>query len=675
MMAVWRKKPKDSTVPVAEQLIGGNRLLLLGMSLLTLAVLPHLGHIRPEILLIFLFLVGWRLAATRWRWIPTSRWIIYSFALAGFSISAWFYGAPLGRDPGVSFLIVLAGLKCIEVNSKQEIRTMVLLGLFVIITHFLYADGISWALPLIFLVACFSWLMAQLEHVEPKKFMLEDIKMVGKLMLQALPFLVVLFYLFPRLSGSIYLFETRDDSAKSGLSDSVSMGTISNLIKSDDIAFTATFLNQQIPRPEERYWRGSVFWETDGREWTRGDVARYLPDTRLISESPTGYFYDIELQPNDQSWLFSLDYPIAAPASARIDSDHHIYLNRKLESPFRYSLRSSTSVMADDLSDTARLLSLALDTRKNSTRFDQLVASFTDGTGSSLEVVYRVLNYFNKKEFIYTLQPPLLLSESPVEEFLFESRRGFCGHYASSFATIMRAAGIPARLVVGYLGGEFNPLSNQIEVRQSDAHAWTEVWLADRGWTRVDPTIAIAPERVENGIDYENSINSTGKVLFSSRNFAGIQRLWVELGWFKDAVKAKWHRWFVTFDSTRQGRMLESIGLDHLDIRTISMLAFLLAVGILTLVSFLIFRRERIKTDPVNQIYQKFCRKIGTMGVTRRSNEGPRDFARRAGRQLPEFEQQINAITTLFTRLYYASPDQSTADDVSEFRNLVKKMR
>ena len=670
ILASTSKKRKSLSL---EQTNGGVRLMLISVGLLVLAVLPHLGHLRNEIIAIFLVLAGWRVAAQLWQWLPLNRWLIYLFAIIGFSTSAWFYGAPLGRDPGVSFLIVLSGLKCLEVQSKREIRSIVLLGLFIIATHFLYADGVSWALPLLFMVVCFIWLLAQTEHVNPKQYVYSDLKLVTRMLLQAVPFLIILFYLFPRLSGSISLFEANDNSALSGLSDKLRMGTISNLIQSGDIAFTATFAGV-VPPPSERYWRGSVLWVTDGREWSRGGFAHYLKDKRQVDTNAEPlYRYEVNIEPSNQNWLFSLDYPISPPASAQIDADHHIFVNRRLDQPFRYNLESTFSRPEQRLSDMAHYQSLALNIPPIPKRFDQLIQSFTQNAASSTEVVDRVLNYFNQNDFIYTLQPPLLTSNSPVDEFLFESRRGFCGHYASSFATIMRAANIPARMVVGYLGGEFNPHSNQIVVRQSDAHAWTEVWIPNRGWVRVDPTAAIAPERVESGIDFDSSVNSDGVVLFSSRDLAGMKRFLLEVSWLKDAVVAKWHRWFLTFDQSRQAELLKSMGLNKFDIRVVSIFAVLLALGILTLVSFLLFHRDRIKLDQVHQSYLKFCNKLASMGVARGDHEGPIDFSKRAAQQLPQFSQQIHNITAAFTDLYYANQVTAPAEQAKQFNNMVKK--
>ena len=298
-----------------------------------------------------------------------------------------------------------------------------------------------------------------------------------------------------------------------------------------------------------------------------------------------------------------------------------------------------------------------------------LVDGFVQQGESAAEIANSALLYFNQQPFIYTLQPPLLQSDAPVDEFLFESRRGFCGHYASSFAAMMRYAGVPARLVVGYLGGELNPRANQLVVKQSDAHAWVEIWIRNVGWQRIDPTAAVAPERIEFPIDFDQSANSSDSILFSARDFSGLGRLMIEAVWIKDMIKAKWNKWFLSFDQDTQKQLLQKLGLDHFDMRYVSMISFSIALLLLSIVSMALFRREKRKPDPALEIYLRFCTRLSKLGITRLPNEGPKDFGKRASQHLPALENQINAICNRFISLRYASPDHSP--DIVGFRRLV----
>jgi hypothetical protein len=327
---------------------------------------------------------------------------------------------------------------------------------------------------------------------------------------------------------------------------------------------------------------------------------------------------------------------------------------------------------AIDLDRGARWMALKTDGTIVTPRLRQLVAELSDGAGSASEIARRALEHFNRNPFAYTLRPPLLTSDAPVDEFLFETRRGFCGHYASSFAILMRLAGVPARLVTGYLGGQVNPRANQIVVRQSEAHAWTEIWDESSGWIRVDPTAAVAPERIEHTIDYASSLGREGIVLFDDIQFSGFRRLSIELVWLRDAMRATWNRWFTTFDRDRQRQLLEALGIGGIDMRYISVAAFLGALGLLSVVSLLLFRSERHQQDPALKIYRKFQRKIARHGVVHRPGEGPRDLARRAARALPGKQQLIEGITRQYVQMRYAGDGKADREGIRRLRRLVE---
>ena len=669
-----RPRSKGSVAEIDRE-PGGPRLVFIAIGLLSLAVLPHLGHLHPAPVGLFLLFAGWRLVSLCRPGFPRNRWTIYLFALIGFSVSAWLYGAPLGRDPGVAFLIVLLGLKCMELNHRRDLDILVLLGYFTIITHFLYADGINWFLPLLLLVVGFTWLLVKAGHFGQSGSGLADLRLVGRMFLQALPFVIVLFYLFPRLPGSVFLFQSDTRSAMTGLSNTLTMGSVSELIESSEVAFVATFDDGPLPGAHDRYWRGSVLWVTDGREWRRG---RHLPFLRTDNSAsaivPGSSRYEITLQPGNQNWLFSLDFPGTAPPGASIDSDHHLYLNRRVDRPYRYDMTIAGPPIAGELDRVARWMALNTGGTVVTPRLRRLVAELTDGTTSPDEIARRALAHFNQNPFVYTLRPPLLTSESPVDEFLFETRRGFCGHYASSFAILMRLAGVPTRLVTGYLGGQENPRAGQIVVRQSEAHAWTEIWDDAAGWIRVDPTAAVAPERIEHPIDFASSLDREGVVLFEDLEFIGLRRLAIELVWLQDTIKAKWNRWFTTFDRDRQQKLLESLGLGNIDLRYVSMAAFLLALGLLSLVSLMLFRNERRRTDPVLGAYNRFRRKIADRGVDCHPGEGPLDFSARAARALPGQKQLIEAVTRQYIALRYAGIDGNDEAGLRRLRRLVRSL-
>jgi protein-glutamine gamma-glutamyltransferase len=268
-----------------------------------------------------------------------------------------------------------------------------------------------------------------------------------------------------------------------------------------------------------------------------------------------------------------------------------------------------------------------------------------------------VLQHYNAS-FRYTLQPPLLGQES-VDEFLWETQAGFCEHFASSFVFFMRAAGIPARVVVGYQGGEYNPLENYYAVRQREAHAWAEVWLPERGWVRVDPTAAVAPERIEQGVDFsldEEDVQLLGNSFVSDISLLNTLRL----RW--EGFNYLWSRWVLGYNAETQGSLFER-WLGGVDIWRIAL--FVLASGALILgviVLFLLWGQRRRYRYPADRYYQLYCNKLARLGFSRQSGEAPRDFAQRVIHLRPDLSKPINSITELYEWASYAGNQAALID-------------
>ena len=640
--------------------------------LLVVIVSPHIANVNAPVLLTFVIMMVWKIAAQWQKWMA-NRWLIVLFALISFSISAWLYGAPLGRDPGVSFLIILIGLKTLESRTRRDLRIVLVLGYFVVITHFLYFTNLPVVLFLFAMVFTLTWFMLQLGHSNLSRFHFGDIRLTAKMIVQAIPFALLLFFLFPRFAGSLWLIESSSDQAVTGMSDTLTMGAIAELVGSDEIAFTATFPKQTIPPGRPHYWRGGVLWNNHGNSWIRGEsTGPFRFDIKVLGET---YDYEVEIEPSNKNWLFALDIPVRQTPGAELSAEMYLYKKDISNSALIYSVTSANRYINKNMNAEQQKRGVQLDAGTVTLRMrrfvnELVVASKVNNELDPRQYANKILTHFFQNPFVYSLQPPLLNSNTPVDEFLFTTKTGFCEHYATTFTTLMRAANIPARVVIGYLGGEHNPLTNQIVVRQSDAHAWSEFWSDQQGWVRVDPTAAIAPERIENAINYDLSIGDDGKVVFRLGDYGFLRELLRETQWYSALVKQQWNKWFVRFDHSQQQSLLENMGLKQLGIKALAIHAFLIGLLILVGSAFLFYKSDKNKPDKVSTLYARYCKKLETAGLVRNSSEGPMDFYERCKLQIPDLQNTLYEITNDYTALRYGS--RQIPDQLARFENQIR---
>ncbi len=635
--------------------------------LLSLALVgaPHTSHLPTwipvfaGILLLVRFYIGYR------RKPLPNRWLLLAVALACIAGVAFSYRTLYGRDVGVALLTVMVALKLMEMSTARDTMVVVLLAYFLVITNFFYSQTIPTALYMLMVVLTITATMIGLQHQAAKATPAAALRQSALLILQSVPVMLVLFLLFPRVQGPLWGLPQINVSSKSGLSDTMSPGDVSVLGLSDEVAFRVLFENPP-EKPTHLYWRGPVLTEFDGQTWHAG--LSLTLNSLEFEALGTPLRYTVTLEPHERRWLFAIDMPKAAPPGGFLTSDFQMRSRRLVRERMRYEMESmplyriGVNERNSELNSALRLPSGI------SPRARALAQSWKQQSANPQEILARALNMFREQPFIYTLAPPSL-GDDPVDEFLFSSRSGFCEHYASSFTFLMRAAGIPARVVTGYLGGEINPVDGYLVVRQSEAHAWTEVWLPGEGWVRVDPTAAVSPLRVEAGL--------AAAVPESERNpLLGRNRLdWLKQARFAwDAVANSWNQWVLGYNPERQFWLLSRVGLDR---ATWQMLAMILiaTTGLLTAIfGFLMLRRLGQRTrDPVASIYARFCRKLARRGAARSPSEGPADFAERAASQLPESADAIRTITRDYIRLRYGT--LQGRDPVRRFKQLVSALR
>jgi transglutaminase-like putative cysteine protease len=482
------------------------------------------------------------------------------------------------------------------------------------------------------------------------------------LLAHALPAAAALFLFFPRVQGPLWGLPQDAYAGMTGLSETMTPGSLAGLALSDAIAFRAAFEGEP-PLPAARYWRGPVLWDFDGRTWGGGPSA---PARFIAPQGTRGvYRYTVTLEPHNRYWLFALETAASLPPGARVSFDGQVYAAAPVRSRVIYEMVSIASPQLSS-AESAQVLERALSLPSGyNPRARALAAQWRAAARSDAELLGRALAFLQQGRYSYTLEPPLLGTHS-VDEFLFETRAGFCEHFSSAFTFLMRAAGVPARVVTGYQGGELNPLDQILTVRQSDAHAWTEVFLRGRGWVRVDPTAAAVPGRVNAGL---------ARALPQNAHLPLMLRPQME--WLRDlrhqweALAHRWNVWVLGYNPERQRELMLSLGMREADWRSLTAALFTV-LGALTAILLVWSLRRLAKPDPVQKAWHAFCAKLAARGVERRQHEGPRDYSARAARALPGYRRAILRIASLYITLRYG--ERASRAGVERLRRLVRQL-
>ncbi len=618
---------------------------------LLLALIPHLTRLPLWISAMTLGLGGLRWLLQRRQAALPPRWLLLLVALAGAAGVFVYYGTLLGKNAGVALLCLMLACKLLEMARLRDTMLVIFLGYFLVITHLLYSQDLLLAVYLGLVVWVLTATLLELTH--PGDAPRTTLRLAARLLVHALPIMAVLFLLFPRLSGPLWSLPRDAARATTGLSDRMQPGAISELSQSNAVAFRVEF-SGAVPAPAQRYWRGPVFWYTDGHTWSG-----HPPGVSPAADGALPYRalgqavdYAVTLEPHGQRWLFALDLPASVQTSATVTRDFQVLAPTPVKEVRRYSARSYPDYRTDDAAPREQRHALQLP-RRVSPRVAALAAQWRSTAADPGQIVNAALRYFREQPFVYTLNPPLL-GNDPVDEFLFDTRRGFCEHYAAAFTLLMRLAGIPARVVTGYQGGEFNPLGDYLIVRQSDAHAWSEVLLPGRGWVRIDPTAAVAPERVERSI--QPALDAVGEPVRFRLQAPDLLARWArDLRYAWDGLQNGWNQWVLGYGPELQRRFLAALGLGEIGWRGMG----LLLVGVISLllgaVTYLLLRQERARRDPVVESYRRFCRRLARRGLARRAHEGPYDYAARVTHARPELREPVQRITRLYVALRYGA--------------------
>lgn len=627
-----------------------------GMLLITLAIAlaPLLLQLPPELSIGVCVTAMLIIYASLHR--PLPGWLRFLIAIAAVIVALAMFEFRLGRDTGCGLLAAMLAIKPAETRSIRDARSLIGFALFAPFATFLLDQGpLSLCLGLLATVTGLLTLQ-RLADVESnvEAFTLPDsLRSVGKLLLLGLPFTLAAFWLFPRIPTPMWGVPDRAKTVV-GLSDSMSPGDWADLLVDDSPALRIRFDGPAPPR-SEMYWRGPVLWDFDGRMWSSPGRTVYVsqPEASLRG---AGWRYQLEIEPSERRYITALDLPLAAPAESMLAEDGHLLAAQRLQGVTRWELRSAPPArFQETLRPDELRRALAIPTDYNP-RAQTLARRWRDETGRNpVAIIDRAMALVNA-EFSYSLSAPQLGRDS-IDEFLFVTKTGFCEHFSSSFVFLMRSAGVPARVVTGYAGGYLNPVGDYWVVRNSDAHAWAEVWLAGRGWVRIDPTAAVAPERIYDTV----ADRMPGRI----GDFEGFSSVWNATDW----MRRGWNDFVLGFNADRQSRMLRWLGINRLDATTLALLFTLVALATLGWMLWWLRRGER-ERDPLLRAWHGLSHRYARFDLSRLPSEPASDWIARVVASRPQDAGTLHDLGKRFSDNRYANAEATSTliRDIDQFR-------
>lgn len=612
-----------------------------------LALLPLLLQL-PPVLALGVGITAALTGVLSWRK-PMPAWLRLVLALAVIAAVLSQMGMRFGRDTGCALLAAMLAIKPSETSTLRDARSLIGFALFAPFAAFLLDQGpVTMGLGLLAVLSALLSLqrLADVEarSLAPMAGLLPRLAATAKLVGIGLPLALAAFWLFPRLDSPLWGVPERA-LGRPGLSDTMTPGEWLDLLADDSPALRAEFFGP-TPAPEEMYWRGPVLWDFDGRSWTQPRWFTGIP-AEPVSSRGQAWDYQIEIEPTDRLQLVALDLPTGAPAGSRLSADYGLYAAKPLSAITRWRLQSAPPARFEtQLRLSMRQRALALPAEYNPRTVALARQWRLEAGNDDAAIVQRALRWVSQ-DFGYTLDTPLP-GRHAVDEFLFDQQKGYCQHFSSSFVVLMRAAGIPARVVTGYAGGYRNRFGGYWVVRRMDAHAWAEAWLPQRGWVRVDPTAAVAPERI-----YDTLEDRIGAGAGAVGGLAG-------LGDFSDWMRRGWNELVLGFDADRQQRLLQPFGVDRLDSARLGLLFTLFAAFTLGWMAWLLARGER-ERDPLLRAWHRLDRRYQRLGLQRDLHEPPQQWAERVSQNRTDGDAALVSLSGRFAAARYAALDKDAS--------------
>lgn len=615
----------------------------------------HAGHLPIGLTLALFVALGLRWWQRRYRPGHVPAWLKLPMLAILVGAVVLDYGNLFGREPGSALAAGLLVLKLTESEAPRDARVAAAFACFLLMAALLFGQGMvaTFVVALGLLPALTTW--RSLEPTQTSPTLPRQLLPALGLLAASLPLALTAFVLVPRLGTPLWGTNS-PSAAHTGLSDHMSPGEFNELLTDDTAAMRVSFDGPPPPQ-DKRYFRAFVMWNYDGRDWQRSEQPA---STSIPVDAARTITYHISLEPTHQHVLPTLDVPLAAPLQSQAHVDGEVLADKPVDEVREYALRSALDYRFQPNLDIAtRMHALQLPDGFDP-RTHALAGQWRQRYGrDNAAIVRAALSMFHDGGFSYTLLPAPL-GRDAVDDFLFNTREGFCEHYASAFTVLMRAAGIPARVVTGFQGGFWNKIGQYLLVRNADAHAWSEVWLEGRGWVRVDPTAAVRPQRISLG-----AASAAGNQLpwYQSGVLESMRNQW-------DIVNRWWNQSVIGFDALRQRGLLTPFGIGEADI---GLLTRLLVICIATFgalgLAWALWRRP--ESDPALAALRSLERKLAHAGVVRRRSEGPQHFLRRASRALPGQRAELDHLMRCYIELRYATVEPST-ESLRTFRQAVR---
>jgi len=613
-------------------------------------VLPYLLHLSPWLIAVGLFCCYWRFCVYQGRWDYPRRWVKVVL-VAGSVTAVAFSGVPaFSLEAAASLLILAFALKLIEMKNRRDAYVLIFLGYFIIATEFLFDQTLLVAAYQLFAMVVVTAAMVGMNQLATRVRPLANLRLAGGLILQALPLTVVVFVFFPRLAPLWSV--PMPNASTTGLREQMTPGDVAELGRSDALAFRVVF-DAEVPPLRDLYWRALVYSRFSDGTWSVGQDPGATRAPAVDLPGARSWAYEVLLEPNFSNWLVALETPLPDSPAVLLTRDWRLQAPEPLMSVFRYGVRSypglAMDVQLDDALRSRETWLPELDNPRIRAHATALRAAAVDDSA----FVDALLAQIRQEDFFYTLNPPVLPRQNSIDQFWFETRRGFCTHYAGAVVFMLRAVGIPARLVGGYQGGEVNPITGHVVVRQYDAHAWVEYWVAGRGWVRVDPTAAVAPARIEQGagaaLSQEDRASLPGLAGVRMGSFGPVRGL---LDWV-DSVDHRWNLWVVGYDGQVQADVLRRLLGEATPFR-IAVAVLASGAACAGLVAVLLFwRRRGPSRHPGERLFAAFCTRAARLGWARAPTEAPGLYLERVARAVGQPpDARARAVARLNELLY-----------------------